>query len=46
MSDKVFEPVDMQLLRDVRDAHENPDGISPPEYQALVDRFRVHFGAP
>ena len=41
---KVYEPVDMQLLRDVREAHENPAGITPAEYQALLDRFGTHFG--
>ena len=44
LSDKLYEPVDMQLLRDVREAHENPEGITPAQYEALRDRFRVHFG--
>lgn len=40
---KVYEPVDMQLLRDVREAHENAAGITPAEYQALLDRFGTYF---
>lgn len=46
VSDKVFEPVEMQLLRDVRELHENPDGVLPAEYNAIVDRFRVKFNDP
>ena len=46
VTDKVYEPVDMQLLRDVREAHENEAGLLPSEYNALVDRFRLHFGDP
>lgn len=43
---KVYEPVDMQLLRDVREAHDNENGLRPSEYNALVDRFRAHYGDP
>jgi rhamnogalacturonan endolyase len=46
VTDKVFEPVDMQLLRDVREAYGNERGLRPSEFNVLIDRFRVHFGDP
>lgn len=44
VSGKLYEPVDMQLLRDARDARANKAGLSRAEYDALLSRFRLRLG--
>lgn len=46
LTDKVYEPVDMQLLRDVREPHANRTGISKAAYDAIVARYRAKLGDP
>jgi hypothetical protein len=43
---KQFEPVDMDLLRDVREAYGERRGITEAEYTALIARFRTRLGDP
>lgn len=46
VSDKVYEPVDMQLLRDARVAHGNKAGLTQDSYETLLARYRSKLGEP
>ncbi|MFK3983552.1 hypothetical protein ACI2K4_24605 [Micromonospora sp. NPDC050397] len=46
VSGKQFEPVDMDLLRRVREARENPAGLTEAEFAVLIAPFRTYLGDP
>ncbi|MFI6762414.1 rhamnogalacturonan lyase [Micromonospora sp. NPDC050417] len=46
VSGKQYEPVNMDLLRHIREAHENPAGVTEAEFAALIAPFRTYFGDP
>ena len=44
VTDKQYEPVDMQLLRDVREPHAKKTGVSKAAYDAILARYRARLG--
>ncbi|WP_410808899.1 hypothetical protein [Micromonospora sp. 067-2] len=46
VSGKQFEPVDMNLLRHIREAHDNPTGLTENEFATLIAPFRTYLDEP
>jgi hypothetical protein len=44
LSGKAYEPVDMQLLRDVREPHAKKTGFTQAAYDAILARYRTRLG--
>ncbi|WP_410808893.1 hypothetical protein [Micromonospora sp. 067-2] len=43
---KQYEPVDMNLLRHIREAHDNPAGLTENEFATLIAPFRTYLDEP